>query len=278
MRIGGEIKQGYADVEDWAQKVKSMGYSTVLAPIDSSTSPELVTQYKKVASDIDVVIGEVGVWVNCLDLDDKKRVRNMNYAKKQLALADELEARCCVNIAGNRGEIWDGFSQENYSDDTYALIVDSVREIIDAVKPKKSFYTLEPMPWMAPDSPEQYLQLIKDIDRKEFGVHLDFVNMICTPKRYVFRQQFVEECFKILGPYIKSIHGKDVVMQNVYTTVINEVMPGKGTLDYTKILPLVEKLGSDTPFFVEHLPDEKSYREATSYIRACADKAGIIVK
>ena len=38
------------------------------------------------------------------------------------------------------------------------------------------------MPWMIPDSPDENLQLIKDVNRKAFAVHLDFVNMINSPK------------------------------------------------------------------------------------------------
>ncbi len=64
------------------------------------------------------------------------------------------------------GEQWDWIYRDNYEADVYALIVDSVREIIDAVNPKRTFYTIEPMPWMVPDSPDQYLQLLKDVDRK----------------------------------------------------------------------------------------------------------------
>ena len=36
-----------------------------------------------------------------------------------------------------------------------------VGQIIDAVKPSRTFYTLEPMPWMYPDSAESYAGLIK---------------------------------------------------------------------------------------------------------------------
>jgi len=278
MRIGGEIKRPYSSPEEWIELVRQMRYSAVLAPIDCSAPGDVRRMYKECAQANDVVIGEVGVWRNTLAQDDEQRKQAMDYAKAQLQLADELGACCCVNIAGNRGEgSWDGFSAINYSEDTFALIVDMVREIIDAVKPKNTFYSLEPMPWMTPDSPEEYLRLIKAVDRPAFAVHLDYVNMISSPRRYLDSAGFIAECFRLLGPYIKSIHAKDVVMDNAYTTLIHEVMPGKGVLDYTRILPLAEALGKDIPVFVEHLPDWDSYYEAASYIRANAQKAGIEV-
>ena len=67
-------------------------------------------------------------------------------------------------------------------------------------------------------------------------------------------------------------------MEQAYTTVIHETMPGKGTLNYPKILRLVENLGPDTPLFVEHLPDYETYRQAAAYVRSQAEGAGIVVK
>jgi len=43
--------------------------------------------------------------------------------------------------------------------------------IIDAVQPTRTFYTLETMPWMYPDSPQSYLRLLQAVDRRQFAVH-----------------------------------------------------------------------------------------------------------
>lgn len=279
MRVGGGIEKPYHNPQEWVELAKDLRYSAVLCPVDSGSDEATRREYMKAAKEADLLIGEVGVWRNCLAVEDAVRKDAMDYAKAQLALADEIGANCCVNIIGSHSKTaWDGFAPENYTADFYALAVDSVREIIDAVKPKHTFYTIEPMPWVLPDSPEQYLQLLKDVDRKEFGVHLDFVNMINCPERYVNSTAFVTRCFELLGPHIKSIHGKDVLMEQAYTTLIHELMPGKGTLDYCKILPLVERLGADTPLFVEHLPDYDTYKAAAGYVRSKAQEAGVFVK
>ena len=279
MRIGGGIEKAYHNPEEWVSFAKDLRYSAVLCPIDSSSDTATRKEYLKAAKAADLLIGEVGVWRNCLSKDDKVRKDAMDYAKAQLALADEMGANCCVNIIGSHSETaWDGFSEENYTEEFYDLAVDSVREIIDAVKPKHTYYSIEPMPWVLPDSPCNYLKLIKDVGRNAFAVHLDFVNMINCPDRYCHRNEFVKYCFDLLGPYIKSIHGKDVFMEQAYTTLIHETMPGKGTLDYKLILPLVEKLGKDTPLFVEHLPDYETYRQAAAYVRGQAESIGIVVK
>lgn len=278
MRLGGGIEKPYRNPEEWLALVRELGYSTVLCPVSSDASAQTRKEYLECAKANDLVIGEVGVWRNVLHEDEKERAQNIEYAKAQLALAEDMEAACCVNISGSRGDIWDGFYPENYSSDTYALVVDTTREIIDAVNPKKTCFSIESMPWMIPDSPEQYLQLISDVNRKAFGVHLDFVNMINCPKRYVFRHEFIKHCFDLLGKYIVSIHGKDVRMDNAYTTLIHEEFPGRGTLDYTRILPWVEKMGADIPFFIEHLPDFDTYKRCAAYIREQGAKCNVTIK
>lgn len=278
MRIGGAIERAYNNPEEWYQLVKELGYRAVLAPVDYRASMQEKKDYLKCVREHNLVIGEVGTWKNALSTNDKERKEAVEYCKNQLALADELEARCCVNITGSRGDKWDGFHEDNYSKDTYALVVDSIRDIIDSVKPVRTFYTVESMPWMIPDSPDQYLQLLHDVDRKAFGVHLDFVNMINSPKKYLFCDEFIKECFTKLGKYIKSIHGKDVWMENAYTTLIHETMPGKGRINYQKVARLCEGLEADVPLFVEHLPDFDSYKQAVAYVSEQAALANVSIE
>lgn len=277
MRIGGDIKKSYSNPEEWIKLVKEYRYSAVTVPVGHDAPKETIAAYVQAARENDIIIGEVGIWRNPLSTDPVKAKEGLEYCKQRLALAEEIGANCCVNIAGARGELWDGFYKENYSKQVYTMIVDITREIIDSVNPKRTFFTLEPMPWMVPDSPDSYLKLIKDIDRKSFAVHLDYTNMINCPERYLKRELFIEECFYKLGPYIKSIHAKDVIMEKALPSVIREVAPGKGAIDFRKIVHLCEKLGKDIPVFVEHLESHEEYIQAAGYIRRTAEKEGIFV-
>jgi sugar phosphate isomerase/epimerase len=137
-----------------------------------------------------------------------------------------------------------------------------------------AFYTLEPMPYMLPDSPDSCLELIKAIDRKQFGVHLDPVNMISSPQRYFNNGTFLKECFSKLGPHIKSIHAKDIIILPQLTVHMEERRPGSGTLDYSVFLREASKL-KDIPFMLEHLPTQEDYKLAANYVRETGSKAGI---
>ncbi|WMJ87258.1 sugar phosphate isomerase/epimerase family protein [Anaerocolumna sp. MB42-C2] len=277
MRIGGGIEKPYTNPDEWIALVKDLNYSAVLMPVKYDATKEEKKDYLDYINKYNLVIGEAGVWRNPISIDETERKIALDYCKKQLTLADELGANCCVNIAGARGEKWAGFYKENYWPETYALIVDTVRDIIDSVNPKNTFYTIEPMPWMTPDTPDAYLKLLKAVDRKAFAVHLDFTNMINTPYKYVYRTEFISECFEKLGPYIKSIHIKDVTMREVYPCSIEECMPGQGTVDYVKVLRLTEGLGKETTAFVEHLDTYEEYKVAVRYVRGIADTAGVTI-
>lgn len=271
MRIGGGIEKEYHSPQEWTALAKELNYRAVYAPIDYQAKEDEREAYRKAAQENDLVIGEVGAWCNPLASDEQERKKNIDYCRKQLALAEELGARCCVNITGSRGEAWDGAYQENYAGDTYTMVVDSIREIIDGVKPVRTFYTVEPMPWMVPDSPENYLQLLKDVDREGFGVHLDFANMICSPVLYLNSSSFIRKCFDLLGPYIKSVHAKDVLMENQLPCVIREVMPGQGSIDFKLVMELCKKANPDMTIFAEHLSSWEEYARATMYLRSQAN-------
>lgn len=277
MRIGGGIEKKYSNPDEWISYVLDLNYSTVLVPVGYYASREEKRSYLEYIKKYNLVLGEVGAWKNPLALKEEERREALDYCKNQLVLAEEMGANCCVNIVGTRGEIWDGLYPDNYSEEVYALIVDSIRDIIDSVKPVRTFYTVEPMPWMVPDSPDSYLKLIKDVDRSAFAVHLDYTNMINNPRRYAFSTGFIEECFNKLGPYIKSIHAKDITLRSVLPCSIEEVLPGRGSIDFAKVLRLCENLGKDTTVFVEHLHSYEEYKEATAYVRGVAKKENITI-
>jgi hypothetical protein len=119
-------------------------------------------------------------------------------------LADEIGARCCVNVTGSRGAYWDGPDPADLTPDTFYLIVETTRAIIDAVKPTRTFYTLETMPWSFPDSTASYVRLMQAIDRRALAVHFDPVNLVSSPQLYYSNATVMREFVAALGGQIKS--------------------------------------------------------------------------
>jgi len=274
IRLGGPPFEKSKDPDAWVRALKNLGYSAAYCPVGADASDDVVNAYARAAEKANIIIAEVGAWSNPISPDEKTRREALAKCRTQLALADRIAARCCVNIAGSLGEQWDGPSPKNLTDEAFDMIVETTRSIIDDVKPTRTYFTLETMPWAYPDSPDSYLQLLKAIDRKQFAVHLDPVNLVCSPQRYFRNGDLIRECFRKLGPYMKSCHGKDILLQQKLTTHLDEVRPGAGGLDYVTFLKELSKL-KDVPLMLEHLPNAEEYRLAAEHVRGVAGKAGV---
>jgi len=274
VRLGAPVPGKFTDPLEWVKAVKSLRYSAAYCPVQPGASPDLIRSFRAEAKKHNILIAEVGVWNNMLAADETARKEAIAKNIAALHLADDIGAGCCVNISGARGEIWDGPYPRNYAPETFEMIVETVRYVIDQVKPVSAFYTLEPMPYMLPDSPDTYLELIKAINRKQFGAHLDPVNMISSPQRFYNNSAFLRECFAKLGPYIKSIHAKDTAILPELTVHLVERRPGLGSLDYSVLLQEASKL-KDVPLMLEHLEKQEDYILAAEYVRGVGAKAGI---
>jgi len=130
---------------------------------------------------------------------------------------------------------------------------------------------------MVPDGPDEYLRLIRDVDRPQFAAHMDFVNLINSPRRYLMAPAFIEDCFRKLSPCIKSTHIKDTRMHPTrLTTILEECAPGEGTLDFGKVLGIINRwLPADAPVLLEHMTTFEEYATAYDHVRAAAIRAGI---
>ncbi|HEY3289363.1 MAG TPA: TIM barrel protein [Anaerolineae bacterium] len=275
MRLGGPIFEKYTSLSEWISALQKLGYRAAYCPVGEDAADDVIQAYAAAAHEADIVIAEVGAWSNTLSPDAAIRRNAMALCQRRLALADRIGARCCVNIAGSRGEQWDGPHPDNLAAATFDLIVQSVREIIDTVQPQHAFYTLETMPWMFPDSPESYADLIRAVNRKQFAAHLDPVNLINSPRRFYANRELLKECFTLFGAQIKSCHAKDIALSGKLTLHLDEARPGMGGLDYGTYLAELSRLDPDTPLMLEHLPTAADYELAANHIRHVARDAGL---
>ena len=275
MRFGGLIFEEWNTPEEWAAAAKRAGYSGVYFPVDYSAPLSLIDGYKKAADAADLVVCEIGVWKNTLAPDTAERESAIDYAVHQLELADYISANCCVNIAGSYSKVWDGPHPDNFTRRAFDDIVKTTQKIIDAVNPKNTCYALEPMPWMYPDTPESYLDLIKAIGRTGFGVHIDIVNVINSPALYYRNSEVIKDWFAKLGPYIRSCHAKDTRLSDDLTVHLDECRPGTGALDYRTYLECINQLDENICLMLEHMTEKEDYEEASRYIKGLAREMGI---
>jgi sugar phosphate isomerase/epimerase len=211
-----------------------------------------------------------------LDPDPAKRADNLKYVTERLALAEAVGARCCVDIAGSyHDKIWYGPHPRNFSQQFLDATVENCRKVIDAVKPKRTKFTIEMMGWAIPDGPAPYAKLLKAIDRPAFGVHMDICNAVNSPDRFYRNAEFIAESFKMLGKWIASCHAKDLKWEVEMNVHFVEVIPGRGSVDYAAYLKNIAALPVDAPLMLEHLKSADEYEEGRKYIQKVAAASGV---
>jgi sugar phosphate isomerase/epimerase len=277
MRLGGPVFIDSDDPEVIARAYRETGYRAAGTPGGlAAGDTDRIKAFRDAFAKHDVVIAENGVWNNLMDPDEAKRRANVEAVVEGLALADEIGALCCVNIAGGfNADFWAGPHPRNFSQAAFDLAVENARTVIDQVMPRTAKFTYEMMPHMIPDSPDRYLALIEAVDRPAFGVHLDGVNLINSPYRYADTNAVIGECIQKLGAHVVSCHLKDITMDNDITARFSEVPAGTGLFDIAAYLKGIAQLPHRPPVMLEHLETAEQYAEARVHVCAVAAEAGI---
>jgi len=278
VRLGGPLYQNYGSPEEWVAGLQNKNYRAAYCPVSTDAGSDEIRVFEAAAKKADIVIAEVGAWSNPISPDAEMARTSFDKCTQSLQLAEAIGANCCVNISGSKNsEHWAGPHKDNLTTDTFDQIVEVTRKIIDEVQPVRTYFALEPMPWAFPDSADSYLDLIRAIDRKAFGVHMDPMNLIITPSLYYGNAAMIKSCFKKLGPHIRSCHAKDILIrEDYYMPQFTEVQPGLGVMDYQVFLQELSRLTA-IPLMMEHLSSEEEYDRAARYIRSEGQKIGITV-
>ncbi|MEI7584405.1 sugar phosphate isomerase/epimerase [Runella sp.] len=273
LRLGGPIFLKSDDPVELAKEHRRLGYSAAYVPAVKVGETAKIQAIRKAFAEQNIIIAEVGAWVNMLDQDAEKRKKNIDYVTERLALAEEIGALTCIDIAGSYNpKHWDGPDARNLTKDYFDATVENCRKVIDAVKPKTTKFALEMMGWSLPNDADSCLRFIKAIDRPAFAAHVDIANIINSPERFYQNTALINDTFKKLGKWIVSCHAKDVVGKDVHFA---ETMPGRGSMDYAAYLRNVTALPREVPLMLEHLRTAEEYDEARLYVMKVAKETGI---
>ena len=276
IRLGGHgLPVGNDDPFAFARAHRVFGYSAAYVPVSLiGADAQTLASWEKAFTGQDVTLAEVGIWRNLIDPDPVKRKAELDYAAQCLALADAVGARCAVSFIGSFAPgTRHGLDARNLGPQALEAAVETVRYLIDAVKPKRAKFALEMMQATVPDSADSYLELIRAVDRPEFAAHLDPVNLVMTPRTYFNTDALIRECFQKLGPWIVSCHAKDITLHETAALHLDEVQIGEGNLDYATYLTELGKLDG-VPLMLEHLKPEE-YALGRDRIFAAGGAAGV---
>lgn len=276
IRLGGPIFLKSDDPAELAREHRRLGYAAAYCPNIPLKDKEKIRATEAAFAKEKVVIAEAGAWKNMLEQDPALRKANMDYITERLALAEAVGALCCVDIAGSYNpKRWDGPHPKNLSQECFDATVGNCRSLLDAVKPTRTKFCLEMMGWALPSSADEYLKLIKAIDRKQFGVHVDVCNMVNSAQRFYNNGALIEETIRKLGRWVVSCHAKDLEWVPEMNLHFVEVIPGRGSIDYRVYLRELAKLPVDAPLMLEHLRKPEEYEEGKQYIRKVGAEIGV---
>ena len=264
---------------------RAKGYGAAFCPEISLKDPGHIRAVETAFAAEDVLIAELHGLTsfeeagNLIDPDSEKRAAWHEHLCERFAQADEVGARCFLEMPGTCDP--NSFYMphpNNLTDECRDMIVERVREVIDAVRPRRTKFALEMMPFIHPSDPDSYVALLKAVDRESFGVHLDPVNILNSPDRCFNNGKLIKECFDKLGGAILSCHVKDVtLMPAAFPLGIEQCRTGTGLVDYRTYLSELNRLPPDTPLMTEPMTgmQEHDYDLARDYITGVAAEMGL---
>ena len=126
-----------------------------------------------------------------------------------------------------------GFIPEDPRDPLYEETVVAIRSVTEHCAANGQSFLME----TGQETPTTMLRMIKDVDRPALGVGLDTANLILYGKANPV------DALKVLGPYVQAMHAKDGKWPTNPDKLGEEVLIGKGEVDFMRVLTELHALG-----------------------------------
>jgi sugar phosphate isomerase/epimerase len=277
IRLGGHgLPVGSEDPFAFARAHREFGYGAAYVPATlTAGDTQALADFEKAFAAENVVLAEIGIWRNLITPDDAVRKANLEYAADKLAVADAVGAGCAVSYIGSYKAGTDyAPAEENLSQEAFDAAVETCRHLLDTVKPSRAKFALEMMQYALPDSVDNYVELIRAVDRPMFGAHFDPVNFVMTPRTYWNTGALIRECFEKLGAWLVSCHAKDITLHHQAALHFDEIIIGKGVMDYRTYLSELDRMPREVPLMLEHL-EGPEYATARDEVFKVGDAIGV---
>jgi len=154
-----------------------------------------------------------------------------------------------------------GFIPENPRDPLYAEVVLAIQEVAKHCAANGQSFLME----TGQETPTTMARAIQDVNQPNLGVGLDTANLILYGKANPVDAAY------IIGTHVKSVHAKDGKWPTDPMKLGEEVLIGKGLVDFEKVFTQLHKLGytgaitiereTEGPQQIEDVKQEKIYLE-----------------
>jgi L-ribulose-5-phosphate 3-epimerase len=268
MSVGLLIQPAHGP-EETISRVKQMGFTNCFFSLDDylgKFTPALATQlkglldkYRIVATCAEVVRPEPLVWDFMQGPSTIGLVPRPTRQARIDALKQTSDFAKLIGIPQVQTHC--GFIPENPKDALYDEAVLAIRQVAQHCAANGQNFLME----TGQETPTTLLRAIKDVDVPTLGVGLDTANLI------LYGKANPADAVEIIGPYVKSVHAKDGKWPTDPTKLGEEVLIGKGYVDFQRVFTRLHQLGyqgaitiereTSGPQQIEDVKNEKVYLE-----------------
>lgn len=265
----GLIISPFGAPEATFRKVHEIGFNNCFLSLDSyingftaeiaSQFGELMAKYSLVATTVEVVgppplewnflrgpstIGLVPTATRAARIDALRQVSDF---AKLLGIA-QVQTHC-------------GFIPEDPADPLYDGTVEAIRAVSQHCKDNGQYFLME----TGQETPTTMSRMIRDVAMPNLAVGLDTANLILYGKANPV------DAADIIGPHVRSVHAKDGRWPTDPSKLGEEVLIGKGLVDFRQVFTKLHRLGytgaitiereTSGPQQIEDVRQEKIYLE-----------------
>jgi sugar phosphate isomerase/epimerase len=263
----GLLISPHDDPEGTIKRVHDMGFSNCFLSLDGYINKftadaakeigDLLQKYQVVATTVEVVGPGPLVW-NFLEgpstigvVPPKTRaaridaLRQVSDFAKQLGIG-QVQTHC-------------GFIPENPSDPLYPQAVAAIRTVAEHCHGNGQYFLME----TGQETPTTVSRVIRDANLPNLAVGLDTANLILYGKANPV------DAVDIIGHHVRSVHAKDGKWPTDPSKLGEEVLIGKGLVDFKTVFSKLHKLGytgaitiereTSGPQQVQDVKNEKAY-------------------
>jgi sugar phosphate isomerase/epimerase len=265
----GLLVSPFGQPEAVFRRVRDLGFSNCFLSLDgyiNGFTPELAAQFRDllaknelIATTVEVVgppplewnflrgpstIGVVPPKTRAARIDALRQVSD--FAK--LVGIPQVQTHC-------------GFIPEDPADPLYPGAVEAVRTVAQHCQGNGQYFLME----TGQETPTTMSRMIRDVAMPNLAVGLDTANLILYGKANPV------DAVDILGPHVRSIHAKDGRWPTNPSELGEEVLIGKGLVDFRQVFTKLHRLGyagavtiereTSGPQQIEDVRQEKLYLE-----------------
>lgn len=265
----GLIISPFRAPEERLRQVHELGFSNCFLSLDSyidgftpavaNELRDLLVKYRLIATTVEVVgpgplkwnftegpstIGLVPPKTRAAHIDALRQVSDF---AKQLDIP-QVQTHC-------------GFIPENPTDPLYPQTVEAIRTVAQHCQGNGQYFLME----TGQETPTTMSRMLRDVAMPNLAVGLDTANLILYGKANPV------DAVDILGPHVRSIHAKDGRWPTDPNNLGEEVLIGKGLVDFRQVFTKLHRIGytgavtiereTSGPQQIEDIRQEKIYLE-----------------